>query len=129
MTDDGRRPFLAEQIQQWLGIDHLHEQLRRIEAHMSEMTDLFNGLVAQQEAASAAQTTSFHNIDAAFAELKDALANGTVTPEVQAAADKLSAGFASLQKAAEDEGTLYAPVEPPADGGDTPDQPVDDTGR
>jgi hypothetical protein len=123
------RTGLQQHLQRWLGTDHLHHHLRRIEARMSEMTDLLHGLLQQEADASAAQATSFHNIDVAFQELKTAIANGDVTPEVQDAADKLSAGFASLQKAAEDEGRLYAPaddngdqpvVTPPADGGDTP---------
>jgi hypothetical protein len=118
------RPSLAEQVQQWLGIDHTHRQLHRIEADMAKVIDLLNGLIAQDTAASAAQATSFHNIDTAFATLQAEVANGDVSPEVQAAVDNLSAGFASLQKAAEDEGKLYAP--PADDGGDTP--PADNGG-
>jgi hypothetical protein len=118
------RMTLAMRIQRWLGIDHLHTHLQRIEADMAKVIDLFNGLVAQEAAASAAQATSFHNIDVAFAKLQDAIANGDASPEVQAAADQLAAGFASLQKAAEDEGKLYEPADDngdqPADGGDTP---------
>lgn len=124
------RNGLQQHIQRWLGIDHLHHHLRRQENLMAQVIDLLNGLIAQDTAASAAQATSFHNIDAAIADLKAAVANqGEATPEVQAAVDKLSAGFASLQKAAEDEGKLYQPadnngdqpvVTPPADGGDTP---------
>jgi hypothetical protein len=130
------RAALSDRVRQWLGIDHLHHHLRRQENLMAQVIDLLNGLIAQDTAASAAQATSFHNIDAAFADLKQAVADqGEASPEVQAAVDKLSAGFASLQKAAEDEGKLYAPADdsgdqggdtPPADGGDTPDQPVDD---
>ncbi len=100
-------------IRAYLGTDHL----TRIEADMAKVIDLFNSLVAQEAATSAAQATSFHNIDLAFKKLQDAVANGDASPEVQAAADQLAAGFASLQKAAEDEGNLY---QPPADGGDTP---------
>jgi hypothetical protein len=123
------RNGLQQHIQRWLGIDHLHHHLRRQENLMAQVIDLLNGLIAQDTAASAAQATSFHNIDAAIADLKAAVANqGEATPEVQAAVDKLSAGFASLQKAAEDEGKLYQPADngdqggdtPPADGGDTP---------
>jgi hypothetical protein len=123
------RNGLQQHLQRWLGIDHLHHHLRRQENLMAQVIDLLNGLIAQDTAASAAQATSFHNIDAAIADLRQAVANqGEATPEVQAAVDKLSAGFASLQKAAEDEGKLYEPadngdqpvVTPPADGGDTP---------
>lgn len=124
------RPALSQRVQRWLGLDHIHRQLRGIEADMAKVIDLFNGLVAQQTAASAAQASSFHNIDVSFQKLRDAIANGDATPEVQAAADELSKGFASLQKAAEDEGTLYAPADDPTDptGGDTPAQPPADGG-
>jgi hypothetical protein len=123
------KSFLGQRIQHWLGIDHIHHHLRRQENTMAQVIDLLNGLIAQDTAASAAQATSFHNIDAAFADLRQAVADqGEATPEVQAAVDKLSAGFASLQKAAEDEGKLYEAPDngdqggdtPPADGGDTP---------
>jgi len=114
----------AEYVRQWLGIQHIHQQLTRQEHTMAKVIDLLNSLVTQQQAASAAQATSFHNIDAAFAKLQQAIADGEVSPEVQAATDQLAAGFASLQKAAEDEGRLYQPADTndqPADGGNTPD--------
>lgn len=123
------RPALRDRARAWLGTDRIATNLRRIEDHVTAVIDLLNSLAAQQEAVSAAQATSFHNIDVAVQELRDAVANGDATPEVQAAADKLAAGFAALQQAAEDEGRLYAPDQP-ADGGDVPDQPAaDDTGR
>jgi len=111
-------------LREWLGITGLYEHLNEQERTMAKVIDLLNSLVTQQQAASAAQATSFHNIDAAFARLQQAIADGEVSPEVQAATDQLAAGFASLQKAAEDEGRLYQPADAndqPADGGNTPD--------
>lgn len=121
-------------IRAYLGTAHI----AHLEVSMSKVIDLLNNLIAQDTAASAAQASSFHNIDAAFKALQDAINNGDASPEVQAAADQLSAGFASLQKAAEDEGKLYQPAEPsdpgtdvpPVDSGDEPsdpDVPVENT--
>lgn len=116
---------LRDDVRAYLGTDHI----RNLEDTMAKVIDLLNNLAAQQEAASAAQASSFHNIDAAFAKLQDAINNGNASPEVQAAADQLAAGFNSLQKAAEDEGRLYeepsAPVTPPGpvDPGTEPTNP------
>lgn len=111
---------LRDDVRAYLGTD----RIRNLEDNMVKVIDLLNNLAAQQEAASAAQASSFHNIDAAFAKLQDAISSGNASPEVQAAADQLAAGFNSLQKAAEDEGRLYEQVEEPTDP-TIPPGPVD----
>ena len=128
MTGAPQRITFRDLVRSYLGTDNIHDitdDLTRIEANMAKVIDLLNGLVQQQADASAAQTTSFHNIDLAFQKLQDAINAGDVSPDVQTAVDQLSAGFTSLQKAAEDEGNLYQPpTDTPPPSTDTPPSDV-----
>lgn len=99
---------LNNAVRTYLGTDHIPY----LEELMATILEALNALTAQQAEATAAQTTSFANLQAAVERLEQAVADGTVSPEIQAAVDELSAGFTAMKDAADaaDDGT--EPVEP-----------------
>jgi 3-oxoacyl-(acyl-carrier-protein) synthase len=111
--------LIRKSLRGLLGTDTI---LTRMEHTMAKVIDLLNGLVAQETAASAAQATSFHNLQSAIDNLQQAVRDGEVSPEIQAAVDQLSAGFTSLQQAADDADTGFEPAEP-----SNPDVPAEPT--
>lgn len=104
---------------------HTHQQLTRLETTMATVVDALRGLAAQQTEASAAQQASFTNLQGAIGRLEQAVRDGEVSPEVQAAVDELTAGFEAMTTAATaaDDGYEPTPTEPgtaPADEEATP---------
>jgi uncharacterized phage infection (PIP) family protein YhgE len=110
-------------LRRYLGLDTLEET-------MATWTDVLNQLVAQTTAASAAQATSFSNLQAAInrqgteiAELRDLLANGgEVTGEMQAKVDAIAQSLIDMRTAAD---TADNGFEPAPDDED-PTGPVED---
>lgn len=92
---------------------------------MATITEALTALAEQVSAVSAAQATSFHNLQAAIETLK----SGELSADQQAAVDQIEASLTTLADDAQKADDGFEPVEPPADGGDTPNQPIDDTGR
>jgi uncharacterized phage infection (PIP) family protein YhgE len=118
-------PTLAGLIQHWLGTD----RIPRLESTMARINDALNALVAQQEQASAAQLTSFSNLQAGVDRLKavvdrlqEQVEDPELTGEAQAAMDQLTSGFDSMVRDAQRADDV---VEEPT-GGETP-APVDET--
>ncbi len=93
---------------------------RQLEETMAKVIDLLNGLVAQQTAASAAQATSFSNLQNAITKLETAVRDGEASPEIEAAVGQLRDGFDALQRAADDADNGHEPAD------DT--EPVDNDG-
>jgi hypothetical protein len=102
-------PSLSGPIRHWLGTDRIPE----LETIMATIVEALQALTAQQADASAAQTASFSNLQSAVERLEAAVANGEVSPEIQAAVDHLSAGFTAMKDAADaaDDGVV-PPVTP-----------------
>jgi type VI protein secretion system component VasK len=96
-------------------LEHLHEHARRQENTMATVIEALEALTAQQAETSAAQSTSFANLQAAVERLESAVANGEVSPEIQAAVDQLSAGFTAMKEQADaaDDGTEPTPPAEP----------------
>jgi hypothetical protein len=107
--------------------------LPRMESNMTSMLTLLQGLSAQTSEASAAQQASFLNLHNALdrlsqnvRDLQEQVANGDVSPEVQALATQLSENLTTIKKAAETADDGFEPVEVPEDG-DEPTVPVEPT--
>jgi hypothetical protein len=83
------------------------DRIQNLEETMATVVEALNALAAQQAEVSAAQATSFTNLQAAIERLETAVANGEVSPEIQAAVDQLTAGFTAMKDAADtaDDGT------------------------
>ncbi|WP_250029775.1 hypothetical protein [Paractinoplanes maris] len=133
---------LRSRIRAYLGTD----TLPRMEQAMATWTTVLNGLVEQTTAASAAQATSFTNLQNAItrqttaigdlqSQLETAVANGDSVPEgMQAKVVEISQALDDMKKAADTADNGFEPVEEtPAEepvevpGGDTSpvDQPVE----
>jgi hypothetical protein len=109
------RPRLRDHVRAYLGTD----RIPRLESTMAKVIDLLNGLIAQQTAASAAQATSFSNLQNAITRLEQAVRDGEASPEIQAAVNDLRGGFETLQRAADEADNGHEPV--------APEQPADPT--
>lgn len=130
---------LRNAARHWLGtahIDDLPERLTRMENSMTSWTTVLNGLVEQTTAASAAQATSFSNLQGAITrqttaigdlqrQLETAIANGDTVPEgMQAKVAEISAALDDMKKAADTADNGFEPVdEEPAE----PETPVEET--
>jgi hypothetical protein len=142
--DMSLRASLRDAVRHYLGtahIDTIPDHLHRMENTMAQWIDVLNGLVAQTEAASAAQATSFSNLQGAInrqtadiAELRrlldDAAQNaGEVTPEMQAKVTAIATALDDMKKAADTADNGFEPVEtpeePPSAPVDTPELPGD----
>jgi hypothetical protein len=115
-------------IQDLLGTTSIRHTLTRMEIDMAKIIDSLRALAEQTNQVSAAQATSFSNLQNAVARLEQAVRDGEVSPEVQAAVDELSASLTRLGDDARraDDGFEPAPVEPtpaPVEG----ETPVDPT--
>ncbi len=116
-----------------LGITDLRLRLRRIETQLTQqettmatVLEALAALAAQQSATSEAQTTAFRNLQAAIDRLEDAVRDGEVSPEVQAAVAELTAGFDAMKEAADRADDGYEPT-PDVPAEPTPEQPQDET--
>nr|WP_221374382.1 hypothetical protein [Actinoplanes polyasparticus] len=131
---------LRDRIRAYLNTD----RLPRMEQNMADWLTTLNGLVQQTTAASAAQATSFSNLQGAIgrqtadiAELRRLLEQaGEVTPEMQALAAQIGQSLDDMKKAAETADNGFEPVEevptdvpgdgvPPTDGQPPVDAPVE----
>ena len=130
-------PSFPARVRHWLGLDDITGHLRRIEDTMATITDALNALATQVNAVSAAQATSFHNLQAAIDKLK----SGELTADQQDAVDQIEKSLTTIADDATKADDGFEPADdnggntPPANGGDTPvvpggDVPVDggDTG-
>jgi hypothetical protein len=138
-TEPEPRPTLRDWTREWLGITALHHHLRGMEHTMATITDALTRLAQQVNDVSAAQASSFHNLQAAI----DTLKSGELSTEQQDAVDQIEKSLIKMGEDARTADDGYEPAGPPADeptGGDVPgdlptpadnstDQPVDDTGR
>lgn len=104
-------------VRQWLGTSNL-------EATMATVVEALESLAAQQAEVSAAQATSFDNLQGAVERLEQAVRDGEVSPEIQSAVDELTAGFTAMKDAATaaDDG-VEQPTEP-TPGEPNPTEPV-----
>jgi hypothetical protein len=132
MINDPRHP-IRDDLRRFLGTADLLTALHRMENTMATWQTVLNGLVEQTTAASAAQATSFHNLQGAIDrqgdqidELKALLADGgEVTPEMQAKADEISQALTDMKAAADAADDGFEPVveqpqpEQPTDGADS----------
>jgi soluble cytochrome b562 len=112
------RPTFRTKLRAYLGTDigaDIAHHIHNLEVLMAKVIDLLNGLVAQQTAASAAQATSFHNLQNAITRLEQSVKDGDASAEVEAAVNDLRAGFDTLQQAAVDADNGYEPAETPTD--------------
>lgn len=95
---------------------------------MATITDALTALAEQVNAVSAAQATSFLNLQSAIDKLK----SGELTAEQQDAVAQIEKSLTTLADDATKADDGYEPVAPPADGGDVPadggDTPVDNGG-
>lgn len=110
---------------------HTTDQLNRLETAMATVIDALQALAAQQTEASAAQQSAFSNLQGALTRLEEAVRNGEVSPEIQAAVDELTAGFTAMRDAANaaDDGYEPAPTDPGTDTGEPTPTPDTDTTR
>ena len=103
-------------IRAYLGTHHLEE-------HMATITDALNRLASQVNAVSAAQATSFTNLQNAIVELRA----GNLSPEQQALVDQIEASLVKLGDDAQAGDDGFEP-QPPTDeqpGDEDPTVPVD----
>lgn len=136
MLLDPSRP-LRSGLRRYLGIEHIHEHLQRMENTMANWQNVLNGIVEQTTAASAAQATSFHNLQSAIdrqtgqladlaQQLADAVANnGEVTPEMQAKVDQITQSLTDMKDAADAADNGFEPVEEPTEPTQPEGQPVE----
>lgn len=108
--------MLRTWIRRYLGTTTLEET-------MATVLDALQQLAAQQQAASAAQLTSFTNLQGAVQRLETAVRDGEVSPEIQAALGDLKAGFDTMLTAAQTADDGYEPTPEP----EQPAEPVDET--
>lgn len=109
--------------------------LPRLERHMATITEALTALAEQVNAVSAAQASSFHNLQVAITTLK----SGELSAEQQAAVDQIVKSLSGLADDAQKADDGYEPAQNPAgdvpadgtpvEGGDTPADtaPVDET--
>jgi outer membrane biosynthesis protein TonB len=116
-------PTFRSRVRAFLGLN----ALPRMESTMTSMLTLLQGLSAQTSEASAAQQASFLNLHNGLdrlsqnvRDLQEQVANGDVSPEVQALATQLSENLTTIKKAAETADDGFEPVEVPGD-----DEPTD----
>lgn len=102
----------------------------RMESDMATVIDALRALAEQTNAVSAAQATSFSNLQGAISKLQEAIRNGEVSPEVQAAVDEVTASLTRLGDDARRADDGFEPaVEPqpepvpPVEGGTEPAVP------
>ncbi|GAB7053115.1 hypothetical protein [Catenuloplanes indicus] len=100
----------------------IQQHRQRQEITMASVIDALRALAEQTNDVSAAQATSFTNLQNAVARLEQAVRDGEVSPEIQAAVDELSASLTRLGDDARraDDGFEPQP-ETPAD----PEQPAE----
>lgn len=118
---------------------------------MADFLTVLHGIADQTSELNATQQVSALNIHNALTKLEgsvadlkqqlaDALANdGAITPEMQNLIDDINTGLGTVKQNITTMDDGYEPVEPPAgdegddnppaDGGDVTDQPIDDSGR
>ncbi|WP_431935808.1 hypothetical protein [Micromonospora sp. RP3T] len=91
-----------------------HTALHRLENTMATVVEVLETLTNQQTATSEAQRASFANLQAAISDLTEAVRNGEVSPEIQAAADRIAAGFDQMKNDADaaDDGYERTPTDP-----------------
>lgn len=122
-------------IQDLLGTTSIRHTLNRMETNMATVIESLRLLAEQTNAVSAAQATSFTNLQNAVARLEQAVRDGKVSPEIQAAVDDLSASLTRLgddARRADDavEPQPETPTEPvpaPTEGEPTPEGGVEPT--
>lgn len=109
---------LQARIRAYLGTD----LLPRMEHTMSDITDALNRLAQQVNGVSAAQATSFHNLQVAIDELKA----GKLSAEQQEIVTRIEGALTKLGEdaAAGDDG--FEPVEDVPSEPETPASPVDE---
>jgi hypothetical protein len=134
--DMSLRESLRDAVRHYLGtahIDTIPDRLHRMEQTMATWTTVLNGLVEQTTAASAAQATSFSNLQGAINRQTEAIADlqrqlaeaGEVTPEMQARVAEISAALDDMKKAADTADNGFEPVdEAPEQPSETPDNEV-----
>lgn len=120
---------LRTRIRTYLGVDTLH----RLESKMATITNALTALAKQVNDVSAAQASSFHNLQAAIDKLK----SGELSSEQQAAVDEIEKSLTQLGDDAQSADDGYEPSTPPVLNGDTdtpapadgtnPDVPADGT--
>lgn len=101
------------------------DTLPRLEQKMSEITDALNALAEQVSGVSAAQATSFHNLQAAIDELKA----GKLNAEQKEIVGRIETALTKLGEDAQraDDGTEpveQPPVDPNAPTGENPNAPI-----
>jgi len=110
-------------IQDLLGTTSIRHTLTRMETEMATVIESLRLLAEQTNAVSAAQATSFSNLQNAVSRLEQAVRDGEVSPEIQAAVDELSASLTRLgddARRADDGFEPQEPAEPTPDGGNEP---------
>lgn len=109
---------LRDQIRRYLGTDTIHD----LEVTMATVLESLRSLAEQQRAASAAQLTSFSNLQSAVQRLETAVRDGEVSPEIESAVADLKMGFDTMLEAANraDDGHEPTPDVPAEPGTDTP---------
>lgn len=110
----------------------IQQHRQRQEQTMATILDALNALAEQTNAVSAAQATSFSNLQNAVARLEKAVRDGEVSPEIQAAVDELSASLTRLgddARRADDghEPQPETPTDPEVQAESTPEPPADAT--
>jgi hypothetical protein len=123
--DMGLRASLRDAVRHYLGtahIDTIPDHLHRMENTMSEITEALNRLAQQVNGVSAAQATSFHNLQVAIDELRA----GKLSAEQAEIVDRIEKSLTKLGEdaAAGDDGFEPTPA-PETPGGETPAGPVD----
>jgi hypothetical protein len=115
------RPMLRTHLRDYLGITEIND---RMETAMSEITDALNRLAAQVSDVSAAQATSFSNLQTAINELKA----GKLDAQQREIVGRIESALTKLGEDAQVADDGYEPVQPetPADP-EVPGQPVEET--
>ncbi len=113
---------LRNHIRRYLGID----RIPRMETTMSEITDALNRLAQQVNGVSAAQATSFHNLQVAIEELKAgklSTEQAEIVDRIEKSLTKLGedaqAGDDGFEHVTEEPGTDVPPVETPVETPET----------
>jgi uncharacterized protein (DUF3084 family) len=128
MLLDPRRP-IRDAVRRFIGTKSISHHLADMEERMATITEALTALAEQVNAVSAAQATSFHNLQAAIDKLK----SGELTAEQQDAVDQIEQSLTTMAADAQAADDGVEPADnggqgggtPPTDGGDTPDVPAE----
>ncbi len=113
---------MRDWLRRYLGTRQALNHLADLEERMSEITDALNRLAEQTNAVSAAQATSFSNLQAAINDLKA----GKLSPEQQEIVTRIENSLTKLGDDAQRADDGYEQV-PDVDPGD--EQPTDPNGQ